>query len=517
MIDFPRWKTQLTLFIILIAALFLGHDLYNQYQGKPSNHSIGIKLGLDLRGGSYLVLKADQKVFEKEYSKSVYEKVISIMNENKIPYFYFRNMNNTISFQLQDDKNFSIIKSEIQKYNRKLDISKNGNNIAINITEDSYINILKSVIDDSIEVVRKRVDSTGTAEVSIKKQGDNQIVVELPGVSSPEHIKNLLGTTATLTFNLVDASATFSGTQLQDGYKYIYSKDRNIRYAVSIEPAVYGKNIANASMQFQDNKPVVEFSFNSEGAKKFSDLTSKNIDKVLAIVLDNKVISAPRISAAITSGRGVIQGSFTVEEATDLAILLKAGSLPVPFSIVQEKIIGPTVGVDAIQSGIIACIFGYLLVFLYMIIFYKKLGFVANIALMINLVLMLALLSLIGATLTLPGIAGLILTLGMAADANILVYERLSKDYSPNKNLAVLISESFDRVFITIFDSNITTLLVAMFLFICGSGPIKGFAVTLMIGIITSIFCIMFVSKMLINTFIITKNNKNKKVSKKCV
>jgi len=261
------------------------------------------------------------------------------------------------------------------------------------------------------------------------------------------------------------------------------------------------------------NEPGYEKEKNTEGGKKFSELTTNNVGGLLAIVVDNKVISAPRINTPITGGSGIISGGFTLNEAQELAILLKSGSLPIPLNIIEEKTVGPTLGSDSIHDGILAGIYGYILVFIFMIIFYKKLGLLANIALIINVILVFALLSIIGATLTLPGIAGIILTIGMAVDSNILVYERFSQELSNVKsfNYSLAMSNAFKRVFLTIFDSNITTLFVALFLFYFGAGPIRGFAITLIIGILCSIFSIMFITKSLITMFFFTKYKKVRK------
>ncbi len=507
MFDFPRWKVFLTFFIIIVAIFVLIKDISNFELQK------GLKLGLDLQGGTYLVLQADEDVYVQDYTKSLSDSVISILQSNNINYFDFSLDRLKVYFNISNTQDYNKLKLDILKYDEYLDVSLKNNQVIVEISSKSYNNQLNNIISNSIEIIRNRIDQIGTNEPTIKKQGVNKILVELPGIEDPDRIKRLLGTTARLTFHMVDAESSFNNKPLKIGYKFLKMVDSDSSIAIKIEPSIYGKSLTNAKLEFQDNKPVVFFSFNTEGGKKFSELTTNNVGGLLAIVVDNKIISAPRINTPITGGSGIISGGFTLNEAQELAILLKSGSLPIPLSIIEEKTVGPTLGSDSIHDGLLAGIYGYIFVFLFMIIFYKKLGIFANVALIFNIILMLAMLSILGATLTLPGIAGIILTIGMAVDSNILVYERFNQEAlnAKSSNYSLSMTNAFKRVFLTIFDSNITTLFVALFLFYFGAGPIRGFAITLIIGILSSIFSIMFITKSLVVMFFFSKHKKIRK------
>jgi preprotein translocase subunit SecD len=514
MLDFPRWKSWLSIFVILISLIVVGLDFYNKYSSTSSQYSSGIKLGLDLRGGSYIVLEANEKVFLQDYVNMLFENTGLSLKDLKIAYTSLQKNDGGITFSLANKDDFAKIRTQILGFDKNLVLENKNGFVSVLITEESIKTQLREVVESSLEIVRRRIDQLGTNEPSIKVQGYKQIVVELPGIDNPEQIKRILGTTARLTFHIVDSAATLGGAPLKPAYKYVKSSDDYISsYAIKIEPEIYGKSLVGANVEFQDNRPVVFFKFDTDGARKFANLTKQQQGNMLAIVLDNKVISAPRINQPISGGSGIITGSFSLIQAQELAILLKAGSLPVPLSIVEERVVGPTLGKQSINAGIIAAVIGYLAVFVFMFWFYKKLGIVANLAIFINAIIILAALSLVGATLTLPGIAGIILTIGMAVDSNILVYERLAFEMNKNKttSYAMALSNAFKRVFLTITDSNLTTLITALFLFVFGTGPIRGFAITLIIGILASIFGIMFITKTLINIIIVNKNVKKSK------
>lgn len=513
MVDFPRWKSLLSIVIIVASLFVVGYDFYNKQ--VSSTYKGGLKLGLDLQGGSYLVLEADEEVFKTDYLNSVEQYTKAMLDEDNISFSDFINYPDSVSFKLTDPAQYNALRTKLMNFNRNLVVNISSSLVTIKVTKNTYKAQLSSAIEHSMEVVRKRIDQTGTNEPSIRQEGYKKIIVELPGVDDPAEMKRILGTTARLTFHLVDANATFNGTSLKSGYKYVRATDSNIAYAIKIEPEIYGQNLVSASLAFQQNTPVVSFTFDRVGGVKFANITKKNVGNFLAVVMDNKVISAPRINSEITGGSGIITGSFSVAEAQELAILLQAGSLPVPLAVVEERTVGPTLGQSSINAGLISALIGYILVFIYMVVFYRKLGLVANIALIVNTVFILAALDLIGATLTLPGIAGIILTIGMAVDANILVYERFGQELKNSKgSFALLISNSFNRVFITILDSNLTTLFTALFLFGFGSGAIRGFAVTLIIGLLASMFSLMFVSRLLINVFLLNKKNRHKQVGR---
>jgi protein-export membrane protein SecD len=335
--------------------------------------------------------------------------------------------------------------------------------------------------------------------------------VQLPGIDNPEHVKELLGKTAKLTFQLVDLSVTPEDARrgrLPAGDEVLPAADDSRgrggegAYVVRKRAVITGENLVDAQPTFQNNEPVVNFKFDSVGARRFGDVTRENVGKPFAIVLDGHVISAPVIREPILGGSGIISGSFTVQSANDLALLLRAGALPAPLVILEERTVGPDLGADSIHAGALSCLIGVALVIVFMIVFYGLFGIFADIALFFNLCLMLACLSLLGATLTLPGIAGIALTMGMAVDANVLIYERIREEVRSGRSMLSSLDAGFKRAFGTILDSHITTLVAGALLFWLGSGPVKGFAVTLSIGVLTSLFSAILVTRLLIVTWL---------------
>jgi protein-export membrane protein SecD len=365
-------------------------------------------------------------------------------------------------------------------------------------------------VEQSIEIIRRRIDDTGTKEPTIQREGQARILVQLPGVDNPEHVKALLGRTAKLTFQLVDESVTVDDARrgrLPPGDEILAGEEGRGKgagaaaYVVRKRVMVGGDTLTDAQATFQNNEPVVSFKFDGVGARRFGEATRENVGKRFAIVLDNKAISAPVIREPITGGSGIISGSFTVQTASDLALLLRAGALPAPITILEERTVGAELGADSIHAGAVASIVGVVLVVVFMFLFYGLFGIFADIALMFNLTLMLGALSLLGATLTLPGIAGIALTMGMAVDANVLIYERIREEVRGGRSMLSSLEAGFTRAFGTILDSHVTTLVAGLLLYFLGSGPIKGFAVTLSIGVLTSLFSAILVTRLQIVTW----------------
>ncbi len=375
------------------------------------------------------------------------------------------------------------------------------------MSKHGIIKIRTAAVNQSIEIVRRRIDEIGTKEPSILKRGNNRILVELPGVKDPERIKELLGKTAELNFRLVTDDLNEFGNE-----KYII-KNTQEEISVSKRIIISGENLIDAQPRFDNlnNQPIVAFSLDRVGGQRFGKATTNNIGKRIAIFLDNEVISAPVIQDSITTGSGTISGNFTFQSATDLSLLLRSGALPTPLIIAEERTVGPDLGKDSIRSGIISLIVGFLLVIIFMIYKYRFLGIIANISLITNLLMLVGILTLIEATLTLPGIAGIILTVGMAVDANVLVFERIRDELKDNNKIIQSFDLGFKRSIVTILDANITTLIASLILFVFGTGPIKGFAVTLSIGLITTLFSVYFISRHLISSFVF--KNKNKEIS----
>ena len=515
MLNFSKIK----IILIYISFLLVSFFCYSNF--SDSDNVIlkkKINLGLDLQGGSYLLLEVDSTPLQK---RRIQSKVIPLKKkllENKIKFTSFKIQDNKIVFNILEndkekfekffsDKNNNDINVFLPKFRSfELDYGFENNKIFIELSKNGIINLNTSAVDQSIEIVRKRIDETGTKESSIIKRGSNRILVELPGIKDPERIKDLLGKTAQLSFRMVSDDKTEFGNEI-----YIL-KDNKEKISVSKRIILTGDNLIDANPKYDNvnQEPIVAFTLNRLGSQRFGQATSKNIGKRIAIILDNEAISAPVIRDSITGGQGTISGNFTFQTATDLALLLRSGALPAPLSVVEERTVGPDLGQDSIDAGVISLIVGFLLVILFMMFKYRLFGLVANISLISNLLMLLGVLTILEATLTLPGIAGIILTVGMAVDANVLIFERIKEEIKKNiGNNIQAFDLGFRRSVVTILDANITTLIASIILFIFGSGPVKGFAVTLSIGLITTLFSAYFISRHLTSEIVL--RNKEKK------
>ena len=462
-----------------------------------------INLGLDLQGGSYLLLKADMDVVFAEKLDSVLSDIRSSLRKSKIGYKKLSIQNDIISFKKRGDSSNEKIRSIIFSIDKNLIVENKLDSFFIKFSKQNKKNITKTTMTQAIEIVRRRIDETGTNEPSIQQQGADRIIVQLPGLDDPSRIKKLLGKTAKLTFQLAhpsifpedldkDSKAPPGFVKLQD------DKIPDRYYMINKRVMVSGEMLKDASPTFdRNNSPSVSFQLSALGGKKFGRVTGKNIGRAFAIVLDGKVVSAPVIQTQIFS-TGQITGSFTVQETNDLALVLRSGALPAPMVILEERSVGPGLGNDSISAGKIASIFGLIAVMVFMLLTYGMFGIFANIALVCNIVFIIALLSIIQATLTLPGIAGIVLTMGMAVDANVLIFERIKEEFNSGRNILDAIEAGFQRAISTIIDANLTTLFAALALFSFGSGPIKGFSVTLMIGIATSMFTAIVITKYIV-------------------
>ena len=380
--------------------------------------------------------------------------------------------------------------------------------ILVSMTEEALSDLLRRSVDQSIEIIRRRIDELGTKEPTIQRQGESRILIQVPGLDDPKRLKDLLGTTAKMTFHLIDPFS--DGGNISRSSMQLKHADNESTYVLERRSIIGGENLVDAQPGFdsQTNQPIVNFRFDGQGSRKFGKITTDNVGKPFAIVLDNEVISAPIINEPILGGSGMISGSFTVQEANDLAILLRAGALPAPLVILEERTVGPGLGADSIKSGQIASILGLVLVLIYMFASYGRFGIYSNISLLINLSLIVAILSILQATLTLPGIAGIILTIGMAVDANVLIFERIREEISNKKSVINAIDNGYKRARTTILDANITTFIAAIILFQLGSGPIKGFSITLAIGIITSVFTAFTLTRFFVALWIKRSNPK---------
>ena len=375
-----------------------------------------------------------------------------------------------------------------------------GDNLIVTLSEAEKLATDERTMAQSLEIIRRRVDEAGTREPTIQRQGNDRILIQVPGLGSAQELKNLIGVPALLTFQTVVGQTSNPNGAAGVGNELVPSaNNEELYYILSRSPVVTGEELTDAQPSFDQNgRPAVNFRFNTSGARKFGQYTSDHIGDPFAIVLDNEVISAPVIESAITGGSGIITGSFDVAESTRLATLLRAGSLPAGLEFLEERTVGPELGQDSIDAGKIACLVGFAAVLIFMFLSYGTFGLFANIALLINVGLMFGLLSMIGATLTLPGIAGIVLTIGMAVDANVLVFERIREELKTAKGPARAIELGYEKALSAIVDANITTFLTAAILFIMGAGPVKGFALTLGLGIITSVFTAIFVTRTMV-------------------
>jgi protein-export membrane protein SecD len=514
-LSFSKIKVIFIYIFFIFISLFALLNLQNE-ENTVLNKKVN--LGLDLQGGSYLLLEIDTDPLIKERIQSKVVPLKKLLNKNNFSYTNFVISSNKISlnFNSKDIKKFektffsekdNLLNSYIPKYNNfELDFKLVNNSIEIFFSKFGILNLNNLALSQSIEIVRRRIDDTGTKEPTILQRGDKRILVELPGIKDPERIKNLLGKTAQLNFRLV------SDEKSEFGFDELMS-ERGEKLIVNKRIIFSGENLVDAQprMDNQTNQPIVSFTLDRLGSQRFGKSTLNNVGKRIAIVLDNQIISAPSIREPITGGSGIISGDFSFQEATDLALLLRSGALPTPIEIVEERTVGPDLGQDSINSGTISLIIGFALVIIFMIFKYRIFGLIANFALIANLLMLVGILTILEATLTLPGIAGIILTVGMAVDANVLIFERIKEELKTEKSLIHAFDSGYKRAKITVLDANITTLIAAVILFIFGSGPVKGFAVTLGIGILTTLYSAYFIARHL--TSIIILKNKNERIS----
>jgi len=511
--------SKLRIISVLIFTLVISYFAVSNFLKFDDDYfSKNIKLGLDLQGGSYLLLEIDngpvitQKLQSKllELKRYFKEKKLTLRNfsiEQSSIIFESSNENlNKIKKILDDDE--SEINPYFQQYkSHQFDFIEDNNFFKLTLSNYGLVLLKNSSLDQAIEIVRRRVDEVGTNEPNILKRGNDRILVELPGLDDPGRIKSLLGKTANLTFQFITQNSEESF-----GTEKLMFEDESEEAIVSKRIILSGDNLVDAkpTMDTQTNETVVSFSLDRVGAKKFGKATISGVGKRLAIVLDGKIISAPSVREPITGGSGQISGDFTFQSATDLALLLRSGALPAPLSIIEERTVGPDLGQDSIEAGIFSLIIGFVLVVLFMIYKYRIFGVIANLALISNLFLLVGILTLFEATLTLPGIAGIILTVGMAVDANVLIFERIKEEVKNEKNYIIAFDTGYTKSRTTILDANITTLIAAFILFFMGSGPIKGFSVTLGIGILTTLFSVYFIARLFTAFFVIKNKNKEK-------
>ena len=524
MLQIPTWSRVITTLILLAGLLIaLPNALPDSVTARLPSFlpKDTVTLGLDLQGGSYLLLEVGMDQVQKDRLEQLIGDIRVNLRKAHIGYADLHTTPNSISVRILDKDRYDEAKTILTTLNppvtgsvlgvgaRAYDTTEPGNDTVVMTMAQSYLTQLGSqTVRQSIEVVRKRIDALGTREPTIEQQGDDRILVQVPGLSDPQHLIALLGKTAKMTFQLVDESASVPEAMkgiVPIGSELLYEDNPQkgeppVPMVVEKRVMVAGDRLTDASQGFssQTGEASVEFRFDTVGAREFGDVTKENVGRHFAIVLDNKIIEAPVIRDAILAGSGEITGSFTPQTANDLAVLLRAGALPAPLKVLEERTVGAELGADSVKAGKYSALAGLFLVALFMVARYGLFGLFADVALTLNIVLLFAALTLFGATLTLPGIAGIVLTMGMAVDANVLIYERIREEQRNGRSMLASIDTGFRRAMATIIDANATHLIASLILFELGSGPVRGFAVTLGVGIITSFFTAVMVTRLIV-------------------
>lgn len=512
MVYFARWKIILILALCALGLVFAAPNVLPSKEAASLPDWLPkqqISLGLDLQGGSHLLLEVEVSAVLRERLEAIVDSARSALRKARIRYQGLGLAGESIAVTIKDPARLEEARKLIKALEGGTTITEDGARITVSFSETEMKAIFKNAVDQSIEIVRRRIDETGVREPTIQRQGDDRILVQLPGLDDPERVKRLLGKTAKMSFHLLDnkvpVKEAMSG-RVPPGARLLPSADerdaqgRPRMYLVKRRVAVGGDTLIDSQPTFdqRSGEAVVTFRFDSQGARKFGDVTKVNVGKPFAIVLDGKVISAPVIREPILGGSGQISGNFSTEEAQDLALVLRAGALPAPLTILEERSVGPGLGADSIAAGKIASIIGLVLVICFMAAVYGRFGLMADVALVTNIVLIGAVLSLLQATLTLPGIAGIVLTVGMAVDANVLIFERIREEVRLGRTPISAVDAGYSRAIRTIIDANVTTLIAAVLLYQFGSGPIRGFSVTLAIGIITSMFTAIWLTRLMV-------------------
>lgn len=529
MLYFTRWKALAIILTTLVVCLCAVPNFFSEARVKtwPLWAQRHIVLGLDLQGGSYLLLEVDSNYVKKEKLDLVRDDVRRVLREAKIPYTGLVSRADSAEVRISKESDSPTALTKLRELSqplggllgssgqRSLEVSDAGGGlIRLNVPQAAITDRIRQTIEQSIQIVERRVNQLGTVEPIIQRQGTDRILVQVPGLQDPTELKRILGKTAKMEFRMVDS--TVSPDQAQQGRTppdseiLMSAQAPKVPEVIKKQVLVSGGELTDAQPGFdqRSGEPIVSFKFNTSGSRKFAQATVDNVGQRFAIVLDNEVISAPVIREPITGGSGQISGSFTVQSANELSILLRAGALPAPLTVIEERTVGPGLGQDSIEKGELAAYVGSIMVIVFMLVTYRLFGVFANIAVAINVAMIFGLLSLLNATLTLPGIAGIVLTVGIAVDSNVLIYERIREELRGGRNAISAIDAGFRRALSTILDSNITTFIAAAVLFYIGTGPVRGFAVTLGIGIITTVFTAFTLTSLIVAGWVRWKRPK---------
>jgi len=520
MLYFTRWKAVTILLTALVICLFAVPNFLPEkmVQSWPKWAQRHVVLGLDLQGGSHILLEVDSNAVRKEKLEAMRDDVRRVLRDARVGYTGLVVRGNSVEVRIREGSNFDQALEKLRELSqpiggilgagsgqRSLDITTEGGSLVrLTLTEPAITERIRQSVEQSIQIIERRVNELGTVEPLIQRQGVDRILVQVPGLQDPTRLKELLGKTAKLDFRMVDVSLPAEQAaqgRIPPDDEILYSSTQpKTPYLVEKRILVSGGDLTDAQPGFDQrtSEPIVSFRFNTSGARKFAQVTQENVGKPFAIILDNQVISAPVIREPILGGSGQISGSFTVESANDLAILLRAGALPAPLTIIEERTVGPGLGQDSIAKGKLSSYVGAAMVIAFMLVTYGLFGLFANIAVAINVAMIFGILSMLNATLTLPGIAGIVLTVGIAVDSNVLIYERIREEVRAGRTPINAIDAGFTRALATILDSNITTFIAAAVLFYIGTGPVRGFAVTLGIGILTTVFTAFTLTRLIV-------------------
>jgi preprotein translocase subunit SecD len=520
MLDFPRWKVTLLWLIVAlgvflsIPSLIASTSLADKWPNWLPHYRIN--LGLDLAGGSHLLLEADSGDAQKLRLQSMEDAVATeLRHDPRIDVGDISTAGGRLSFLVRDPTKVDAAVERLRKLTQPVGLTGNrdwdvqvvdSTRIVLTPTQSGTIKAMKDAMSVARDVVRRRIDPGGTKEITVVTEGNNRILVEVPGVENPEQLKKLIGQTARLEFKLVDLSANPADVQAgraPPGSQVLPLADGTGSMAVKRRVMVSGDQLTDAKQSFdQNNQPDIDITFNTQGARRFGRVTQENVGKPFAIILDDKILSAPNINEPILGGRAQISGSFTVQSAHDLAVSLSSGKLPVKLNVIEERSIGPDLGKDSIHKGVIASVVGTLGVIIFMLVTYGRFGVYANIALVVNGFLILGTMAMFNATLTLPGIAGFILTIGAAVDANVLINERIREELHRGRRILDAVDTGYKEAMRAIFDANVTHVISASIMAYFGSGPVRGFAVVLLIGVVTSVFTAVYFTRMLVALYL---------------
>jgi protein-export membrane protein SecD len=521
MLHFPRWKALSIIFAVLLGVIFALPNVVDKESWSRLPFVNGLQplvLGLDLQGGSHVLLEVDRADLQNQLSRQTIGDIRQVLREQKIPYSGLGRSPTGVTVRITNSADVDRAMTALRRLSQpvetgffgsgitsnEFELRRNGDVVMFELTRAGIEAKIGRAIQQSLEIIGKRINALGTTEPTIQRQGVDRILIQVPGLQDPERLKALLGQTAKLQFRLVCEAQPQTADERPPADCEEVPDRENAEQVLWVQTSsratVDGEDLTDAQPSFdgRTNEPIVTFRFNQKGALRFGKLTQENVGRPFAIVLDNKVVSAPVINEPILGGTGQISGNFSTQEANDLAIVLRSGALPAKLTVVEERTVGPSLGSDSIRAGVFATVIGTIGVLIFMLVGYGFFGLIANFALFANLAMLVGLLSLLGATLTLPGIAGLLLTLGMAVDSNVLVFERVREEWRSGRSPVSAIETGFRAALATVVDANLTTLIAVAVLFGLGSGPVRGFAVTLGLGIITTVFTAFTLTRLII-------------------